>query len=277
MKCIATHAVPSGFVVACQYTSALKHSDLQVGKLLTLPTMTPASPDHEADRNSVLLVDDDAELAAMVCELLRREGLRATHAATGAQGLALLQSMAPDVLVLDVMLPDTNGLDLCRRLRAQGTDVPIMMLTARGDPIDRVLGLELGADDYLGKPFEPRELVARVRALARRRRAEQRRTQLVFGSLQIDLLARRAVCAGTPLALSSTEFKLLSALAAQPGQPLSRETLSAAVQPGNYMPLDRAVDVQVARLRKKLRAAPGGVDWIETVRGEGYIFTGRAG
>ena len=257
--------------------SALKHSDMPVAKLLTLPSMIHGNPDHETDRSSVLLVDDDAELAVMVCELLTREGLRATHAATGAQGLGLLQAAPPNVLVLDVMLPDTNGLDLLRRLRSQGTDVPILMLTARGDPIDRVLGLELGADDYLGKPFEPRELVARVRALARRRRAEQRRTQLVFGSLQIDLMARRAVCAGAPLELSSTEFKLLTALAAQPGQPLSREALSTAVQPGSYMPLDRAVDVQVARLRKKLRAAPGGVDWIETVRGEGYVFTGRAG
>jgi DNA-binding response OmpR family regulator len=228
------------------------------------------------DRVSVLLVDDDAELAAMVAELLQREGMDVEHAETGSAGLAALRHAAPDVLLLDVMLPDANGLDLCRRLRAEGIEVPILMLTARGDPIDRVLGLEIGADDYLGKPFEPRELVARVRALARRLRYAERRSMLRFGELSIDLLGRRAVCAGAALALTSTEFKLLVALASQPGLAITREALSAAVQPGSYMPLDRAVDVQVARLRKKLRAAPGGIDWIETVRGEGYVFTGRS-
>jgi DNA-binding response OmpR family regulator len=237
--------------------------------------------EHAADdRTSVLIVDDDAELAAMVSELLQREGMATRYAASGGAALALLGAAEPDVLVLDVMLPDTSGLDLCRRLRGQGADVPILLLTARGDPIDRVIGLELGADDYLGKPFEPRELVARVRALARRRRAAERRTTLRFGHLVIDLLARRASGDGQPLALTSTEFKLLAALAATPGQTLSREVLSAAVQPGSYMPLDRAVDVQVARLRKKLQDLPPpapGAEWIDTVRGEGYVFTGRPG
>ena len=228
------------------------------------------------DRISALLVDDDHELAGMVLELLQREGVTAEHAPTGAAGLAALRRGAPDVLLLDVMLPDANGLDLCRRLRADGCELPILMLTARGDPMDRVLGLEIGADDYLAKPFEPRELVARVRALARRRRQAERRSQLQFGELRIDLLGRHASWASTPLALTSTEFKLLATLAGQPGQAVSREALSAAVQPGSYTPLDRAVDVQVARLRKKLRAPPGGPDWIETVRGEGYVFTGRS-
>jgi DNA-binding response OmpR family regulator len=227
------------------------------------------------DRIRVLLIDDDLELAGMVVELLQREGVLTEHAATGASGLSALQRAAPDVLLLDVMLPDANGLDLCRRLRTEGCELPIMMLTARGDPIDRVLGLEIGADDYLGKPFEPRELVARVRALARRQRQAAQRTQLRFGDLTIDLLGRRASCGGVALALTSVEFKLLAALAAQRGRVVGREALSAAVQPGSYAPLDRAVDVQVGRLRKKLCAAPGGLDWIETVRGEGYLFTGR--
>jgi len=233
-------------------------------------------PTHPAPRPGVLLVDDDAELALMLAELLEREGFRVEHAADGGAGLAALRRSAPEVLVLDLMLPDINGLDLCRRLRAEGADLAILMLTARGDPMDRVLGLEIGADDYLGKPFEPRELVARVRALARRQRAGTQRTLLRFGDLAIDLLARRASCAGQALALSSTEFKLLAALAAQPGQALSREALSAAIQQGSYLPLDRAVDVQVARLRKKLGAAPGLVDCITTVRGEGYVFTAPA-
>ncbi len=231
-----------------------------------------------AGRVRVLLIDDDVELAGMVAELLAREGFEVLHGASAAAGLALLERENPDLLLLDLMLPDMSGLDLCRRLRGEGVDLPILMLTARGDPIDRVLGLELGADDYLGKPFEPRELVARVRALTRRQRAAERRTTLRFGPLVLDLLARRASVAGEVLPLTGIEFKLLAALAAQPGQPLAREALSAAVQPGSYMPLERAVDVQVARLRKKLRAAPGGgADWIETVRGEGYVFTGRLG
>lgn len=226
------------------------------------------------DTLTVLMVDDDTELATMVVELLQAQGMRVHCTGTAAQGLTELGRIDPDVLLLDLMLPDANGLDMCRRLREGGHEVPVLMLTARGDPFDRVLGLELGADDYLGKPFEPRELVARVRALARRRQAASRRTQLRFDGLTLDMLTRRAVCQGEPLALTSTEFKLLLALAVQPGLCVSRQDLSAAVQPGNYVPSDRAVDVQVARLRKKLASAPGGSEWIETVRGEGYVFTG---
>ena len=228
-------------------------------------------------RHHVLLIDDDEELAGMVGELLSREGFEVSHGATGQAGLALLARHLPDVLVLDLMLPDLHGLDVCRQLRAQGHDLPVLMLSARGDPIDRVVGLEIGADDYLAKPFEPRELVARVRALSRRRRAIAPPAVRQFGALSLDLMARRASWDGHPLGLTSAEFKLLAALTAQPGRALGREQLSAAIQPGTYMPLDRAVDVQVARLRKKLRAAPGGVDCIETVRGEGYVFTGREG
>jgi DNA-binding response OmpR family regulator len=223
---------------------------------------------------TVLMVDDDAELSAMVAELLQSQGMQVHRAGTAAQGMAELARLQPDVLLLDLMLPDANGLDVCRRLRETGHDLPVLMLTARGDPFDRVLGLELGADDYLGKPFEPRELVARVRALTRRLQSAARRTQLRFDGLTVDLLARRATCQNEPLPLTSIEFKLLVALASRPGISLSRQELSAAVQPGSYMPMDRAVDVQVARLRKKLKPAPDGREWIETVRGEGYVFTG---
>ncbi len=222
----------------------------------------------------VLMIDDDTELSEMVAELLGAQGMQARCAASAGAGLADLAREAPDVLILDLMLPDGNGLDICRRLREGGQDLPVLMLTARGDPFDRVLGLELGADDYLGKPFEPRELVARVRALARRSQAAARHTQLRFAGLSIDLLARRALCAEVPLTLTTIEFKLLVALASQPGVCLSRQQLSQAVQPGQYMPMDRAVDVQVARLRRKLAPAPDGREWIETVRGEGYVFTG---
>lgn len=223
---------------------------------------------------SVLLVDDDAELLTMVAELLCNEGMQVLTAGTERAALMALAVATPDVLVLDVMLPDVNGLDLCRRLRGQGFEAPILMLTARGEPMDRVLGLELGADDYLGKPFDPRELVARIRALCRRKRDAQAASAIRFGELEIDLVRFRALHAGALVSLTSSEFKLLAALARQPGKPMSREALSAAVQPGSYMPLDRAVDVQVARLRKKLSAASSGHDWITTLRGVGYVFAG---
>ena len=178
------------------------------------------------------------------------------------------------------MLPDANGFEVCRRWRAAYPGLGIVMLTARGDPLDRVLGLEIGADDYLPKPFEARELVARVRALLRRQapgRAES--PQLRFDGLTIDLL-KRDVQVGTAMAtrsvgLTSVEYKLLVALARVPGRPRSRAELSEAVQSGGYRPLERTVDVQVARLRRKLAEAAPGSAWIDTVRGEGYVFVPR--
>ncbi len=231
--------------------------------------MAPLSPIQ------VLMIDDDLELAGLVAELFRREGLGWQHQPSCADGLAAMQANAPDVLLLDWMLPDGNGLDLCRQVRQQGPQLPILMLTAKGDPIDKVLGLELGADDYMTKPFDPRELIARVRALARRAGTVQQLTRMRFAELELDLLARRVSHQQQPLALTSAEFKLLWTLAAQAGQVVSREALNAAIQPGGYMPLDRAVDVQIGRLRKKLMGIPGGEQLIETVRGEGYTFTGQ--
>jgi two-component system phosphate regulon response regulator OmpR len=224
----------------------------------------------------VLMVDDDAELSGMVGELLEREGWAVHTVLTAGDGERALAQQQPEAVLLDVMLPDANGFDVCRRWRAAHPTLGIVMLTARGDPMDRVLGLEIGADDYLPKPFEPRELVARVRALLRRQapgRADV--PQLRFQGLVIDLL-RREVLAGTQaVLLTSVEYKLLIALARVPGKPLSRTELSDAVQSGGYKPLDRTVDVQVARLRRKLREASPGSEWIDTVRGEGYVFVPR--
>lgn len=224
----------------------------------------------------ILLVDDDAELSGLVCELLQREGW-ATHAVlTGGDGARALAERQPDVVLLDVMLPDGNGFDLCRRWRAEHPAVGLLMLTARGDPMDRVLGLEIGADDYLAKPFEARELVARVRALLRRTAPGRAEAPLLrFAGLTIDLVRREAVVGARVVGLTSVEFKLLVALARAPGQPLGREQLSDAVQAGSYRPLDRTVDVQVARLRRKLDEASPGAEWIATVRGEGYVFVPR--
>ena len=234
----------------------------------------------------VLVVDDDAELSAMVAELLAREGWAVHTVLTGGDGEREIVARRPDAVLLDVMLPDTNGYELCRRWRAAHPALGLVMFTARGDPMDRVLGLEIGADDYLAKPFEPRELVARLRALLRRlapgrgdaallrRQAPGRgdAALLRFDGLTIDLLKRTVLAESRVVALTSIEYKLLAALVRTPGQPLSREALNEAVQTGGYRPLDRTVDVQVARLRRKLHEASPGKAWIETVRSEGYVF-----
>ena len=227
----------------------------------------------------VLIVDDDAELSGMLVRLLQAEGWGAHAALTAGAAQQAIALQPPDVVLLDVMLPDANGLDLCRRWHASHPAVGILMLTARGDPIDRVLGLELGADDYLPKPFEKRELVARMRALLRRKApaAALPTTHWAFGQLTIHLIRREVLLDGRAIQLTSTEFKLLVELARQPGAAVSREQLSDAVQAGAYRPLDRTVDVQVGRLRRRLEQAMPGSDWIETVRGEGYAFVPRFG
>jgi two-component system phosphate regulon response regulator OmpR len=226
---------------------------------------------------SILLVDDDVELATMLVALLAREGWFAHAVHSTSAGQQALLERAPSVVVLDMMLPDGNGLDLCRRWRHADPDLAILMLSARGDPFDRVLGLEMGADDYLSKPFEKRELVARLRALLRRRQAAGAgQADLQFGALTVHLARREVSVHGQPVPLSSIEFKLLAQLVRHLGAPVSREQLSAAVQSGAYRPLDRTVDVQVARLRRRLAAALPGGDWIDTVRGQGYAFVPRA-
>ncbi len=212
----------------------------------------------------------------MVGELFAREGWRLATAATARDGERALTTSPPAAVVLDVMLPDANGFDLCRRWRAARPGLGILMLTARGDPMDRVLGLEIGADDYLPKPFEPRELVARVRALLRRQAGPGRDPDVLrFDALAIDPLRREARVDDRVVALTGIEFKLLLALARAAGAALTRAQLTRAVQVGAYAPLERTVDVQVARLRRKLAQASPGSEWIATVRGEGYVFAPR--
>jgi DNA-binding response OmpR family regulator len=237
---------------------------------LKFPTM--------ATETLILIVDDDAELASMLVELLAREGWATYTVLNARDAERALATQQPDLVLLDAMLPDGNGFDLARRWRMQHPSLGLVMLTARGDPMDRVLGLEIGADDYLSKPFEPRELVARVRALLRRTAPGRGNGAVLrFSGLSIDILQREVTAAAGVVALTSIEFKLLVALAKQPGTPMAREALSEAVQAGGYQPQERTVDVQIARLRRKLHDASPGAEWIETVRGEGYVFVPRGG
>lgn len=227
----------------------------------------------------ILIVDDDAELSSMLGELLKQEGWLTRSALTIADGERMAAQLKPDVILLDVMLPDGNGFEACSAWRARFPSVGLIMLTARGEPLDRVLGLEVGADDYLAKPFEPRELVARIRALLRRQAPGRMETPVLhFDGLSIHLLKREVLVANEAnepqaVSLTSVEFKLLVALARATGRPLTREQLCQEVQWGSYRPQERTVDVQVARLRRKLRSVRPGWNWIKTLRGEGYVFT----
>ena len=230
----------------------------------------------------VLLIDDDRELAALLSRSLGREGMRVSHAADAASGLAAVGSASasmPSLVLLDLMLPDLPGIELFRRLRERAPKLPVIMLTAKGDQVDRIVGLELGADDYVAKPFDPRELVARIRAVLRRvpppteGEADNAPLRQSFGSVVLDLRARALTRGEREVELTSTEFKLLLELARHPDTPVSRDALTRAVQSHNYRPLERAVDVQVARLRRKLRDIEPGAAWILTARGEGYVWS----
>jgi two-component system phosphate regulon response regulator OmpR len=218
----------------------------------------------------VLLVEDDTRLATMVADYLGEAGFRTTRAATGAAAMQLATT-GFDAMILDLMLPDADGLDLCRRLRAK-SDIPVLMLTARGDPLDRVVGLELGADDYLPKPFEPRELLARLRAILRRRVAPDGGRVLRFGRLEIDRGAREVRVDGQRRTITSHQFELLVALAERPGRVLSRGTLLELVRGSSPDESDRSIDVHVSRLRAAIEDDPQRPRRILTLRGAGYVF-----
>ena len=231
---------------------------------------------------SVLLIDDDVELVRLLAQIFAREGIALRSANTGHAGLDALNALssAPSLVLLDLMLPDMHGKDVFRRLRERMPELPVIMLTAKGDPVDRIVGLELGADDYVPKPFDPRELIARVRTVLRRSRARADAPAihpatpalLKFGKLTLDTGARTLTADSVELPLTNIEFRLLLELVKHPGVALSRASLTRAAQVGNYRPLERAVDVQIARLRRKLRQADSDAQWIVTARGEGYVW-----
>jgi two-component system phosphate regulon response regulator OmpR len=219
----------------------------------------------------ILLVEDDARLAKMVSDYLAEAGFRVAHAPTGADAENRLRRETFDALVLDLMLPDTDGLDLCRRIRA-GSAIPVLMLTARGDPLDRVIGLELGADDYLPKPFEPRELLARLRAILRRGPAAAAADVLRFGRLEIDRAAREVRLDGEVRPVTGFQFTLLVAMAERAGRVLSREALMDLTRGDALEEHDRSIDVHVSRLRAAIEADPKKPRRILTLRGAGYVF-----
>ena len=219
----------------------------------------------------ILIIDDDRRLAEMVSDYLGGAGFRVTAAATAAEGQQRLKREPFDALVLALMLPDADGLEVCRRIR-QTSDVPILMLTARGDAMDRVVGLEIGADDYLPKPFEPRELLARLRAILRRKAGPAPEDVKRYGRLEIDRAGRRVTIDGEEKPLTSYQFALLDALAAHAGRVMSREALMDLTKGEQLEAFDRSVDVHISRIRAAIEDDPKKPRRIITVRGAGYVF-----
>jgi two-component system phosphate regulon response regulator OmpR len=220
----------------------------------------------------ILLVEDDPRLAEMLLEYLGQAGFGVTVAHFGATALERLNEVDYDAVVLDLMLPDMDGLEVCRRLRAR-CDTPVLMLTARGDAIDRIVGLELGADDYLPKPFEPRELLARLRAIVRRRvRGAAGEKALHFGRLELDTAARAVRLDGKACELTGYQFDLLVALARNAGRVMSRETLMDLLKGECFESFDRSIDVHVSRIRACIEDNPKKPRRVITVRTAGYVF-----
>jgi two-component system, OmpR family, response regulator len=227
---------------------------------------------------TILLIDDDRRHSELLKTYLGRFGIELVCAPDADIGLARLESVSPDLLLLDVMLPRRDGFEICREVRRKSS-IPIVMLTARDDVIDRVSGLELGADDYVCKPFEPRELVARIQSVLRRAEARAEvgggRRQLDFDGLRIDLDARTVSVDGAPVELTSMEFDLLGVLARNAGRKMSRDEIQAELRGIDASLLTRAVDIAVSRLRHKIRDTGKPARFIQTAWGHGYVFVGR--
>jgi DNA-binding response OmpR family regulator len=227
----------------------------------------------------ILMIEDDARLANMVGEYFRGNDFDFKHAVDGSAGLAAVHDTPPDLVILDLMMPGIDGLEVCRRIRALQGDLartPVLMLTGKGDAMDRIIGLELGADDYLAKPFEPRELLARVRAILRRHgdgSANNNNRTMVFGSLEIDRDARTVQVAGSVVELTSYQFDLLVAIAERAGRVLTRDQIMEAVRGRELEAYDRSIDVHMGRIRAAIEIDPKEPQRIVTVRGVGYVFS----
>jgi DNA-binding response OmpR family regulator len=226
----------------------------------------------------LLIIEDDFRLAQMVADYLRANGYGVTHAGDGGSGLEHVSRLSPHLVILDLMLPDIDGLEVCKRIRSLAGGLgqtPVLMLTAKGDPMDRVVGLEVGADDYLPKPFEPRELLARIRAILRRGEATQVAGQPVlrFGALEIDRDARTVRLSGAATELTSYQFDLLLVLAERAGRVLTREQIMEAVRGRELEAFDRSIDVHMGRIRAAIEQDVKDPKRIVTVRGVGYVFS----
>ncbi|MBI4298120.1 MAG: response regulator transcription factor [Chloroflexi bacterium] len=218
----------------------------------------------------ILVVEDEAKIAELLTSYLRKASYQVSLADTGKKALEMTRRERPDLVLLDLMLPDMDGLEVCRQLR-QDTSLPVIMVTARDEETDRVMGLELGADDYIVKPFSPREVMARVKAVLRRASPGYAEAVLSQGSLIIDRVRHQALCHGQPLPLTLTEFRLLEILARQPGRVYTREQILDMVQGLEYEGYDRTVDAHIKNLRRKIEEAAGESHCrIVTVRGVGY-------
>ena len=227
-------------------------------------------------QNHILMIDDDVELNSLVTEYLAKFGHRLVTATTAARGMAQLRRERPDLVILDIMLPDIDGLTLCREISTE-FDVPIIMLTARGEVADRVLGLELGADDYLSKPFEPRELVARIQSVGRRSASRQSSEVMLSDGLSLEKETRRVCLDGEEIDLTTMEFELLSVLMESHGRVLSRNRLIERLRGIDADVYDRSIDMLVSRLRDKLGDDSHAPRFIKTVRLTGYQFVGQNG
>jgi two-component system OmpR family response regulator len=229
-------------------------------------------------QDHILIVDDDAEIRGLIREYLQKHGYRVATAANGRELRAAVQTTLPDLVVLDLMLPGEDGLELCRELRTD-SNVPIVMLTARGDETDRIVGLEMGADDYLPKPFSPRELLARIKSVLRRARAlpenlkQEEVSSFRFAGWTLDVVTRNLTSPqGVVVPLGGTEFRLLRIFLDHPNRVLSRDQLIDLMLSRDASPFDRAIDVQVSRLRHRLGEDAKEPAIIKTVRGQGYVF-----
>ena len=222
----------------------------------------------------MLIIDDDVRLAEMLVEYLAPEGIELTHMASGVQGLRSAQRENYDLIILDVMLPGLSGFDVLKQLREAGAKTPVLMLTARGDDVDRIVGLDLGADDYLPKPFNPRELLARVKAILRRTAEPEsdEPAEITVGQLKVNLRRREAWLADKPLKLTNAEFVILVTLMRSPGDVVSREALTRTALGRQLLPDDRSLDTHISNLRRKLGSDADGDVLIRSIRGSGYVL-----
>ena len=219
----------------------------------------------------ILLIDDDRKLGEMVSDYLTQNGYSVTVSQTGTQGLECHESQSFDAVILDLMLPDIDGLEICRKIRLRD-NTPVLMLTAKGDPMDRVIGLELGADDYLPKPFEPRELLARLRAILRRGRTDNPNAISRFGRLEVDREALEIRLDGKRCDLTTYQFQIVDAMSTAAGRVLSRDHLLTNIQGIDAESFDRSIDVHVSRIRSEIEDDPKHPRRVITIRGAGYVF-----